>query len=65
MLSRILFNFNLILGPKNIIKIMCIRNRKETAAIETNRSAPIVTVGKVEIAAYMEIIWDVAAGIDR
>jgi hypothetical protein len=65
MLARILFNFNLNLRPKNIGKIMCIRNRKEKAAIETNRSAPIITVGEVEVAAHMKIIWDVTAGIDR
>jgi hypothetical protein len=44
---------------------MCIRSRKETAAIETNGSAPIVATGEAEIAEYMEIIWDVVTGIDH
>jgi hypothetical protein len=38
---------------------------KETAAMEISKDDPVVATGEIEAAAYMEIIWDVMAGIDR
>lgn len=33
--------------------------------MEVNKSAPVVAVGEIEVAADPEIVWDVMAGIDR